>query len=353
MKRKQILARVRRLYGGLREEIRPWWQTPGKKPLARQVREALGLWRTFGTPPTQYLRAHLYRREAGDPGKFLPFAVVENFQNAVNGSKHSAVVNDKVLFHNVMRDHGLPSIATLAVITPGEIRDEADRIVTPVELADRLDGRRLFVKNSHGHFGEGAFRSEGLSEERIAELQAAGGQNLVQPLVEQCPELAAFHPPSLNTLRIATYRAPDGAVSVIAATLKMGMKGACVDNRLHGGLFVAVDVATGQLRNWGVSATTGSLRLEHHPDTGVRFAGVTVPRWAQVIEIVHRAAEAIPELGSIGWDVAVTPDGPVIVEGNRNWGANLFQSVGTPLGETALAEPALRLWREGRPKAGQ
>jgi hypothetical protein len=341
----QVSKKARRLCAGLREEIRPWWRTPGKKPLARQAREALGLWRTFGTPPTQYLRAHLYRRDAGDPAAFLPFAVVENFQNAVNPADRCAVVNDKVLFHRVMSAHGVPSIPTLAFITPTEIRGEDEEPVSAERLAERLGQRALFVKNSQGHFGKGAFTSRGLDADHVARLQAAGGRYLVQPLVEQCRELAAFHPASLNTIRIATYADPAGEVSVLAATLKMGMKGACVDNRLHGGLFVGIDLATGRLRDWGVSAATGSDRLAAHPDTGVAFAGVAVPFWDEVLATTRRAARAVPELGTIGWDIAVSPTGPVVVEGNRNWGANLFQSVATPLGGTALGAPALAAWR--------
>ena len=52
-----------------------------------------------------------------------------------------------------------------------------------------------------------------------------------------------------------------------------------------------------------------------HPDTGFRFAGFEVPYFPEVLAAAKNAAAHVPhEL--IGWDIAVTEAGPVIIEGN-------------------------------------
>jgi hypothetical protein len=41
----------------------------------------------------------------------------------------------------------------------------------------------------------------------------------------------------------------------------------------------------------------------------------------------------------VGWDVALTSEGPMVLEGNENWSAGDFQSLtGRPMGSTRFAE---------------
>jgi hypothetical protein len=100
---------------------------------------------------------------------------------------------------------------------------------------------------------------------------------------------------------------------------------------------VPIDLETGAL------AARGRRRpdrdpgfLLRHPDTGVEFASVRVPHWEAVLQLVKAGARALHPLGSLGWDVAVTPEGPVAIEANAYWAPESFQfSRGlrpTPLG---------------------
>lgn len=84
-----------------------------------------------------------------------------------------------------------------------------------------------------------------------------------------------------------------------------------------------------------VHARAGTLRSEHvprggnwvskHPDSGVTFEGRTIPMWDSVRELCCRAARGVSGIRSVGWDVALTRDGPTILEGNANWGLPLVQ----------------------------
>ena len=53
-----------------------------------------------------------------------------------------------------------------------------------------------------------------------------------------------------------------------------------------------------------------------HPDTGARIEGVAVPDWQAVRRMALRCMRAFPDLSYAGWDVAVTQDGPVLIEVN-------------------------------------
>src|SRR5690606_16286151 len=112
-----------------------------------------------------------------------------------------------------------------------------------------------------------------------------------------------------------------------------------VDNFSQGGLASPVDPRTGELRKAvfkDLDATV--VRYSVHPITGTRLEGFRLPLWDQVINLVMRAHAAFLEFPSVGWDVALTPDGPVLVEGNFNWNVVLTQQAsGEPLDEDYYA----------------
>ena len=53
-----------------------------------------------------------------------------------------------------------------------------------------------------------------------------------------------------------------------------------------------------------------------HPSTGIIMPGYKIPNYDLVVEFVKRAALQNPRARWIGWDVAVTPNGCEMVEGN-------------------------------------
>jgi hypothetical protein len=84
-----------------------------------------------------------------------------------------------------------------------------------------------------------------------------------------------------------------------------------------------VDPETGKIRS---VATDDYFNIfESHPDTGVKFEGYTIPMLDEAIALAKEAAREIPQMGHIGWDVAITPTGPAIIEGNEYPGTDLCQ----------------------------
>ena len=84
-----------------------------------------------------------------------------------------------------------------------------------------------------------------------------------------------------------------------------------------------VDEKTGEITDFPIDKT--KVLYEKHPMTGAVFKGFVFPMWDQVLEMCTKAAMVVPQVGFIGWDVCITPDGPVIVEGNDYPGHDLYQ----------------------------
>ncbi len=143
----------------------------------------------------------------------------------------------------------------------------------------------------------------------------AAGQVLIEEEIRQHPDLDRLAPDSVNCLRVITFRDGD-EVHVLDQVLKLGT-GAFVDNLLAGGLYTVLD-DTGRAR-W--PAVSKDLDVVHeHPVTAEPIPGFRVPQYDEVLDLVDRLARVVPEIPYVGWDIAITPDGPVVVEGNYNTG---------------------------------
>jgi hypothetical protein len=78
-----------------------------------------------------------------------------------------------------------------------------------------------------------------------------------------------------------------------------------------------IDLETGVLgRITGDKPECLSEWFDHHPVTGSKVTGRIVPFWRELAETAIKAHRVVPERVMIGWDIAVTAEGPVLLEGN-------------------------------------
>ena len=151
------------------------------------------------------------------------------------------------------------------------------------------------------------------------ELQAQ--KAIVEQLIVQDPRWAVLSPDSVNTIRIMTSVA-GGQARVIFAAARIGNGSNITDNFSHGGMGVLVDMERGVLVGKGVDK---KLNESDCSVTGVRFDGFPVPYWQEIQAMVLEAAHVDERVHMVGWDVAITPDGPLLIEGNRSPGFDLVQ----------------------------
>ena len=134
--------------------------------------------------------------------------------------------------------------------------------------------------------------------------------------------MARLHPQSVNTLRIVTDLVGD-EIHIAYIMVKIGTGGGCCDNSGQGGVICRVDEASASICS--VATDDYFHVFEEHPDTHVRFQGYPIPMLSEAIALAKQAALVVPQLRHVGWDVAITPDGPAIIEGNEYPGTDLCQ----------------------------
>ena len=140
-----------------------------------------------------------------------------------------------------------------------------------------------------------------------------GESAIVEEMIVQGKELSIFHPDSVNTLRCTTI-VRDGDVIVFYPFIKMGQFGMFVDNGGKGGILAGVDAETGRVCSDGLDES--GVEYVTHPNTGILISGYQLPMWNKCLELVKECARSIPSVRVVGWDVAWSDKGWVIVEGN-------------------------------------
>lgn len=265
----------------------------------------------------------------------MPYKAFRNRRNRLNlclgrlPYNYVCVLRDKFLFAQLLSSLGVPTPKTFAVFdrTTATWLDRKEQV--PLERvaessSSRYDG---FCKRIDGTQGQGAFplqidkgriclNGSELSIEEFCKL--IDGRFLFQERIDQHPAMGSLHPASVNTIRLVTYYR-NGKPTLFCASARMGTTGRTVDNWSAGGLSIGVDSVTGELQREAFFKPGGGGRTTRHPDTGAVFGGFRIPHFQEAVELVIRLHEHLPQIHSIGWDIAIATHGPVVIEGNDDW----------------------------------
>ena len=62
-----------------------------------------------------------------------------------------------------------------------------------------------------------------------------------------------------------------------------------------------------------------------HPMTNTDIVGFKVPKYKEAVKLALKASKVVKESRYVGWDIAITDKGPVIIEGNEYPGHDIYQ----------------------------
>ena len=242
---------------------------------------------------------------------------------------------EKNVFCDNVNDYEASKIFDSKWETYSRFRDFYHRQVLSVSDSNLLDNceldcfvaknSRFLIKPDSDACGRGIALVEGGSTEerkkQISEIIRGHRQrSVIEELIIQDDRMAVFHPESVNTVRVFSVRFDD-RVEIFHPFLRIGRGVSVVDNAGAGGLICNIE------KDSGLVIVAGDERgnlFSVHPDTHVPIVGFVIPRWDELIETVTKLAGVIPEVRYVGWDLALTKDGWVMIEGNDK-GQFVFQ----------------------------
>lgn len=201
------------------------------------------------------------------------------------------------------------------------------RDISKQQFIDFLEKHNsVIVKAIDGACGQGIDKylsSDLLKRDSLLE-QIFSGDYIIEEVAVNVPEIKAFSPNSLNTIRIVTCVDNNGSVNLITTALRVGNGKTFKDNTHSGGLAAIIDKETGVIVTDGIDYM-GESYLKH-PVTGVMFKGFQVPKWKECLDLIEYVAKECKDARFVGWDVAVTVKGVDILEGNIPPGEDLTQA---------------------------
>lgn len=259
-----------------------------------------------------YALFHFWDLTAAQRATVLTRGKNNRYVSALNGKEEWNVFDEKPLFLKRFAPFVGRRWLDLTTASAEELRS----------LGEELG--RFLVKPRDGTHGDGV---EIISAAEVADWAAllerlrAQESTLCEEVIVQHPDLNAVWPGSVNTVRVVTIL-KEGKAYVVAAYLRVGNSDRPVDNFNGGGMAVPVDKDTGVILA-SARDKAGTL-YECHPATGTPFQGTQLPLWPEVLELVGKAALVVPSIRYVGWDVAFTPKGPVLVEGNQYPGHDIY-----------------------------
>ncbi|WP_018139529.1 MULTISPECIES: sugar-transfer associated ATP-grasp domain-containing protein [unclassified Thioalkalivibrio] len=313
------------------------------------------LW--HGISPRYY---SVFRLAAVDPARWDDYVIDNDHYRdrfrACSAEQYRRILNHKSLFSEHCQRHGLLTPALRAIIPTSAAMPGADGLdtsgpVTPTVqhwlecLGDCNDD--LFIKTDDGSYGDGAL----LATRRGDRWEYCGRATPLSGLFHYIRERAnqrrspyiaqsrihihhglrhLMSPTAVGCVRIVTYM-KDGEAHVFRSEIKLTAGEGDIDNFMlgtTGNVVAAVDIDSGRMSVGYASRSPAWPVIQpvsEHPDTGRRIEGTRLPLWEDVKSLALQAQRSLPKVKTIGWDIAITPEGPMIVEGNTTYGLASLQ----------------------------
>lgn len=314
------------------------WSGPGA---SKRVPGALWAAIRHNILPREYYAYGLWRPDRRlNVDNYLYVTECARLFKVINRPSRPDPINDKLAFYEMCRANALPTPAILAAFAP-----EGRLVEFETGGPPKHD---LFVKSSTGGSRAERFRWRGICFEsnRGCQLkpQDLGGyladrsrtENLtllVQPVLSNHPDLGVQSNGALAATRLVTGRSIDGEVTVIYCIIYFGQDDEITS---HSDCVAMIDVANGRLMPAPPQDAPGVSRYRYRQ---FGWNARTLPDWDAAVRYVKVAHQACSNFVFVGWDVAFTPNGPIILEGNENWEASTYQALrGEPLGHTQFAD---------------
>jgi len=269
---------------------------------------------------------------------------------AINSPALEHLTKNKDEFYRVCRQHGMPIPDTYGWTRDGK-RFDSDGL--PIDgdkdwaayLSSRLP-EDFIIKDRAGVYGSGfrvfrrtsdtyhsvdsgdTFDIHGLL--RVLSTADDGSGVIIQKRLFDAAELVELcGRRGLQTMRVNTMLHADGRVSLLFYMVKILAGNRLSDNfamGTTGNLIACGDRDAGILRAAVTVHPCGSgmKKIEHHPVTGIRFDGFRLPWWSEAIELAKTGQRCFSGLPTLGWDIALTENGPRIIEANASWDPPLY-----------------------------
>ena len=257
----------------------------------------------YGSGYMDYFEFEFYLLNKSERATYITSNVNNNIIKKYNDPKYNYIFDDKAVFNDIFKSFLKRDYINLEHL----MYDDFVKFVK--------NKKKIVVKplNECGGKGVRVISIDKKSDlEKIFNLLIRNKQFLVEDYINQCKQMSFLYNKSVNTLRILTFY-KNKKVYILKSILKIGNGGA-VDNFSSGGMYTFVD-ENGKVYVPAIDEE-GNI-FEVHPVSKKKIVGFEIPKYKEVIDFVKELGLVVPKVRYVGWDIAITDNGPVVVEGNN------------------------------------
>lgn len=274
---------------------------------------------------------------------FYEFSVTRDRLNKAADSPY-IVLRDKSLFGIVADAYGINTPHNLGIIQNGCFYDYSNKETFPLNHFSQLPfspndiekkEKHLFIKMIDGECANGVYsviikdeavfyKGKQINPDSFFEKKK---RYLVQEAIpNQHTALSALHSRAINTVRLCTvYNKQTDKIEVFSCVLRVGTGVNNVDNWAAGGLSIGIDTDKCSMREYGFYKPGFGTKTTEHPDSHIVFKDYRIPYLTEAVNQAKEFHHRLYGIHSIGWDIAITENGPCFIEGNDNWEISLMQ----------------------------
>lgn len=273
------------------------------------------------------------RKEMDEYLHYLPFMRMRDERN-IKPHSATAVLRDKLLFGMFTSYYGINSAINVGIILSDDFFDLQNKKHTSLKsFFQNQTEANWFIKPIDGECGKGIVHLQIYENKYIINGEEVDVHSLVemfknesyiiQNTVNQNKIMKELHPQSLNTIRLVTIRNPKTKKpEVFPSILRIGTGDSIVDNTSQGGLAVGIEMDSGRLKEYGFYKPYFGTKVNKHPDSEIIFSKFCIPFFEECKRQAIFLHSMLPDIHSIGWDIAIGKNGPIFIEGNDNWEIN-------------------------------
>lgn len=266
---------------------------------------------TRGCGYTDYFRGDYINLSKKEKDTFVTAKKFYKILAYLNNPKYTVLLNDKLVFNQYFKKYLKRNYINL-------------KIATLEEFKEFLENQEVvFAKTPIGEGGHGVKKIivKNYEVENLYHKLKEHGQFLVEEAIVQSKELNEINPNVVNSFRVITLVDKDGKIHLLNNALRINQDETAIIGCTND-LYCSFD-KDGKI-NSNVIDDYGNI-YESHPLTRKKFKDVCIKDVQKAFDMCIEAHKEILEVRYIGWDVAFSEKGPVIVEGNEYPGYGLIQ----------------------------
>jgi len=268
----------------------------------------------YGAGYYDYLIFRFYDLTPAQRKTYVTRFISKKFNMYMNDVNYCDLFDNKDEFYELFKDYTGRNFLDLSKATAEDV-------------AKFCEGKeRIFCKPRSKTCGIGCMRlnvADFESAEALFEHLKANDIYTIEDVIVNHPDVRKLYDNAVNSMRIITLVDDNKEVHVLYMVQKIGLNGSIIDNNC---MFSPVDPETGKIKYPAHAGDTPlGIVYEVHPNTGITIQGYQLPCVKEAIAMVKKAALVVPQVRYVGWDVAVTPNGPIIIEGNTYCAHDFWQ----------------------------